>query len=215
MSDPFVILGGGGHARVVLDVLRSLGRPVLGVLMPGRPAGADWHGLPVLGDDAWLEQPQARACLFAIGVGLVPGRRSRRQAVFERLRGLGLRMPALVHPAAVVSQAAEVAGAVQVMAGAIVQPGVRLGAGVLLNTGARVDHDCAIGEGAHVAPGAILCGDVQVGARAFIGAGAVVLPGVTVGEGAEVAAGAVVRRDVPPRCRYISGQPLKAVEDEA
>lgn len=215
MSDPFVILGGGGHARVVLDVLRSLGRPVLGVLMPDRPAGADWHGLPVLGDDAWLEQPQARACQFASGVGMVPGRRSRRQAIFERLRALGLRMPALVHPAAVVSQAAEMAGAVQVMAGAVVQPGVRLGAAVLLNTGARVDHDCAIGEGAHVAPGAILCGDVQIGARAFIGAGAVVLPGVTVGEGAEVAAGAVVRRDVPPRCRYIPGQPLKAVEDEA
>lgn len=215
MSEPFVILGGGGHARVVLDTLRSLGQPVHGVLLPERPAATDWHGVTVLGDDAWLDQPQTRGYRFAIGVGMVPGRRSRRQAVFERLRALGLRMPALVHPAAVVSAAAELTAAVQIMAGAIVQPGVRLGAGVLLNTGARVDHDCTIGEGAHVAPGAILCGDVQIGAQAFIGAGAVVLPGVAVGGGAEVAAGAVVRNNVPPRCRYIPGQPLKAVEDEA
>ena len=215
MSDPFVILGAGGHARVVLDVLHRLGRPVLGVLVPDQPVGTDWHGVPVLGADAWLEQPQAQACQFAVGVGMVPGRRSRRQALIERLKALQLRTPALVHPAAVVSAAAEVAAAVQVMAGAVVQPGVRLGVGALLNTGARVDHDCVVGEGAHLAPGAVLCGDVQIGAWAFVGAGAVVLPGVTVGEGAVVAAGAVVRLDVPPRCRYIPGRPLQAVEDEA
>ncbi|MDM7456732.1 MAG: NeuD/PglB/VioB family sugar acetyltransferase [Tepidimonas sp.] len=215
MSEPFVILGGGGHARVVLDTLRSLGQPVHGVLLPERNTGADWHGVPVLGDDTWLEHPRARAHRFAIGVGMVPGRRMRRRAIFERLRAVGLQMPALVHPSAIVSAAAEMAAALQVMAGVIVQPGACLGAGALLNTGARVDHDCAVGEGAHIAPGAILCGDVRIGAWAFVGAGAVVLPGVTVGDGAEVAAGTVVRHDVPPRCRYIPGQPFTAVEDEA
>ncbi|MGQ9724984.1 MAG: PglD-related sugar-binding protein, partial [Tepidimonas sp.] len=159
MNEPVVILGGGGHARVVLDVLHCLGRVVAGVIVPDREPGTDWHGVPVLGDDRWLTSTAAAGCAYAIGIGAVPGRMAPRHAMYVRLTQLGLTVPALVHPAAVVSQAVALAPGVQVMAGAIVQPGVRLGANALLNTGARVDHDSVIGEGAHVAPGAILCGD--------------------------------------------------------
>jgi len=212
MNEPIVIVGAGGHARVVLDVLRCLGWRVAGVLAPDHDPGSDWNGLEVLGDDGWLDSTEVAEFGYALGIGAVPGRMALRQRMFALLRQRGLRLPALVHPGAIVSSAAQLAAATQIMAGAVVQPGVRLGANVLVNTGARVDHDCFVDTGAHVAPGAILCGDVRIGARAFVGAGAVVLPGVVVGEGAEVAAGAIVRHDIPPRHRYIPGQPLKPVE---
>ena len=211
MSDSIVIVGGGGHARVVRDVLRCLNWRVAGVLVPDREPGSDWDGVEVLGDDGWLESSAAAEFGYAVGIGAVPGGMTLRQTIFGRLLRLGLVVPALVHPAAVVSQAVELAQGVQIMAGVVVQPGVVVGANALLNTGARVDHDCAIGDGTHIAPGAVLCGAVRVGAGAFIGAGAVLLPGVTVGDGAEVAAGAVVRHDIPPWHRYIPGQPIKSL----
>jgi len=213
MNEPVVILGSGGHARVVLDVLQCMGRTVAGVLTPEQPVGAEWDGVLVLGDDAWLASAQAAGYAYAVGIGAVPGRMGLRQAMCARLRQLGLPVPALVHPSAVVSRGAAVADGVQVMAGAIVQPGVSLGMHALINTGARIDHDTVIGEGAHVAPSAVLCGDVRVGAGAFVGAGAVVLPRVVIGDGAEVAAGATVTCDVPPRHRCIPGHPFKRLGD--
>lgn len=213
MNEPVVILGGGGHARVVLDTLRCLGWPVLGVLVPDLAPGSDWHGVKVLGDDDWLASPVEAAC--AIGIGAVPGRMALRQTLFARAIQLGRSVPSLIHPAAFVSRAAQLQAGVQIMAGAVIQPGVCLAANALVNTGARIDHDCTVGTGAHLAPGAILCGNVRIGVSAFVGAGAVVLPGVTVGDGAEIAAGATVTQHVPPWHRYIPGHPLKPLGGHA
>lgn len=215
MSERIVIVGAGGHARVVLDVLRLLGWDVAGVLTPDPPTGCVWEGVSVLGDDAWLGEPGATGYAYAIGIGAVPGKMMARRAMHMRLTQLGVCMPALMHPAAVVARTAAVASAAQIMAGAVVQPGVRIGVNALVNTGARIDHDCTIGAHAHVATAAVLCGSVFVGEGAFIGAGAVVLPGVRVGEGAEVAAGATVTRDIPPWHRYIPGRPLRMLEVQA
>ncbi|MGB9669911.1 MAG: acetyltransferase [Halothiobacillaceae bacterium] len=209
MSKSVVILGHGGHARVVLDVLRCLAWPTAGILAPDRAPGEDWQGLPVLGDDTWLEGEEARKHAYALGMGMLPHRTGVRSALYRRLRGLGFDIPTLIHPSAIVARDVHLGGGVQVMAGAVIQPGATIGEDVLLNTAVRVDHDCQIGAHTHLAPGVILCGGVTVGEGVFVGAGAVLLPGVRIGEGAQVAAGATVRRDVPPRVRHIPAHPDK------
>ncbi|MDM7322982.1 MAG: acetyltransferase [Gammaproteobacteria bacterium] len=205
MNKSIVILGHGGHARVVLDVLRCLGWPVAGFLTPDLAAGTDWLGLPVLGDDTWLQSKKAGDHAYVLGLGLLPHRPTLRAALYHRVRDLGLDTPALIHPSAILARDVHTESGVQIMAGAVIQPGSMIGEDALLNTGCRVDHDCQIGAHAHLAPGAILCGGVRVGEGAFIGAGAVLLPGVQIGEGAQVAAGATVRRNIPPRVRHIPG----------
>ncbi|MEO1750161.1 acetyltransferase [Thiofaba sp. EF100] len=209
MNKPIVILGHGGHARVVLDVLRCLGWPVAGFLTPDLAAGTDVQGLPVLGDDGWLEGERAGDYTYVLGLGLLPHRPTLRADLYRRVRHLGLDTPTLIHPSAIVARDVLIERGAQVMAGAVIQPGCLIGEDALLNTGCRVDHDCQIGAHAHLAPGGVLCGGVRVGEGAFIGAGAVVLPGVRIGEGAQVAAGATVRRDLPPRVRHIPGHPDK------
>jgi UDP-perosamine 4-acetyltransferase len=213
MSKPVVMLGHGGHARVVLDVLQLTGRQVAGILTPDLEAGCIWQGVSVLGGDDWLDSAAASHHAYALGVGLVPGRVGWRPCLFRGLRERGLEMPALIHPGAIVAQDVLVREGVQIMAGAIVQPGARLGADVLVNTGARIDHDCAIGAHAHIGPGAILCGEVSVGEGVFVGAGATLIPGVRIGAGAQVAAGAVVVRDIPPGMRHIPGRPQRLIEE--
>lgn len=213
MSKPFVILGHGGHARVVFDVLQLLGQQVAGVLTPGLAPGSDWQGVPVLGDDTWLHQPQAADYVYAIGIGLLPHRPSLRIRVYTHLRSLGLDVPPLIHPSAILASDVNIHEGVQIMAGVIVQPGVVIGENALLNTGACIDHDCQLGNHCHIAPRAVLCGEVRVGEGAFIGAGATLIPGIHIGDYAQVAAGATVIRAIEGGIRFIPGHAKKQIED--
>lgn len=198
---PFVLLGAGGHARVLLALLRACGHAVLGVSDPRLAAEGtvQWEGLAVLGDDAALaERLPPGEVQLALGVGQVTAGNLR-----ERLHAAwsqrGYALPALVHPAAWLAPDVRLAQGVQVMAGAIIQPGCEIGENSVINTRAGIDHDCSIGRDVHVAPGATLCGAVHVGTGAFIGSGAVVIQGVQVGERSIVGAGAVLVRDLAPR----------------
>lgn len=192
---PVLLLGAGGHARVVLDVLGMCGQTLVGVSAPELIRGSCWQGIEALGDDEDVLRMEAEQVLLANGIGVVPGQSVRRM-VHGHFAEKGYRFISLIHPSAVVSASVELGEGVQVMAGAIIQPGSQIAIGVVVNTGVRIDHDCQIGEHAFIGPGVTVCGDVRIEAGAFIGAGAVLLPGVTVKKDAVVGAGAVVVRTV-------------------
>ncbi|MGE0254604.1 MAG: acetyltransferase [Alphaproteobacteria bacterium] len=198
---PVIVLGAGGHARVVADALLARRVPVLGYADPARDKGSPGPlDLPVLGgDEAVLSRP-AQEVRLAIGVGST-GDAGPRRRLYERFVAAGYGIVAVLHPEAVVARGVVVGRGAQVMAGAVVQPGTTIGANVIVNTAASVDHDCRLGAHAHIAPGAVLCGDVTVGDGAHVGAGAVVRPGVAIGAGALVGMGIIVLADVPPEAR--------------
>jgi len=192
-----VVLGAGGHARVLLGLLSMTGRPVLG-LLDDAPAkrGEALGGHVIAGplDEVLGYKTDEVELVNAIGSS---GRPDMRQAVYDRYVVQGYRFATLVHPSAVIAVDATLGAGVQVMALAVVQVGAVLGADVLLNTRASVDHDSRVGEHCHVAPGATVCGDVTLGPVSHIGAGATVVQGIRLGAGCLVAAGATVIRDVP------------------
>lgn len=200
-----ILIGGGGHAHVVADVLRALGRPIRGFVAPTCKtvlSDVNW-----LGSDPVLDEVAPGSVDLAIGIGSA-GDVSVRRGLFEAFRKQQHSLPALVHPSASLAVAVRVGDAAQVMLGAAVQAGVSIGVNAIVNTGAVVDHDCRIGDHAHVAPGAVLCGDVTVGEAAHIGAGARVIQGISIGAGALVAAGAVVIEDVVEGAR-VAGVPAR------
>jgi len=96
------------------------------------------------------------------------------------------------------------------MPGACINADAHIGVGVIVNTGAVVEHDCVLGEFAHLAPNATLGGWVQVGDQAMVGLGAAVLPGVRIGARAVVGAGSVVLVDVPAGATVV-GNPARVV----
>lgn len=200
---PVVIIGGGGHASVVLDVLRLRGRDVAGFVAPDGNLG----GLCRLGDDAWLDSQDARAFELAMGIGMVrPG--PFRPALFDRLKGRGFAFATLAHPSAVVAASATLGEGAQIMAGAVVQPGAAIGANAIVNSRAVIDHDCRIGDHVHVATGAALSGGVEVGEGALVGTGAAIIQGIRIGAQALVAAGATVVRDVADG-QHVAGVPAR------
>jgi UDP-perosamine 4-acetyltransferase len=208
-SRPIAILGRGGHAKVVLDLLRDVGAEVAG-WVGSSPANApgeeptEWRGLPHLGSDEDIAAMAPDRFGLAAGIGGA----LERERLFARFAALGFTFPALQHPHSWLSPSVQLEPGSQVMAGTVVQADCVIGPVTILNTGTRIDHDCRIGRACHLAPSSTLCGDVIVGDGALIGAGAVVLPGVHVGAGAVVGAGAAVNRPVMPGAR-VMGVPAR------
>jgi len=202
---PLILLGAGGHAKVVLSLARAAGWAMLGVCDPelARQGVREWRGLRVLGGDQALADVDPADVGLLNGIGQVMGGGAR-QRLFDELAPRNFRFPVLVHPAASVDPTATLGDGVQVMAGAIVQADTRIGQNTIVNTRASVDHDCVIGSHAHIAPGATLCGAVHVEGGAFVGAGATVVQGLRIGSLAFVAAGAVLIRDLGERQRWPS-----------
>ena len=194
MSERCVVIGGGGHAAVVIDALQQVGEiePVAVVDQDEDTWSMRLLGVPVVGGDPELPRLVGEGIEhFAVGVGAV-GDAGLRQRLFELGLSHGLSPVTVIHPAAVVAQSAELGAGAQVMACAVINPRAEVGRNALINTGAVVEHDCRIGDHAHVASGAVVAGDATVGEAAFVGAGATVIQGVWVGDGAVVGAGAVV-----------------------
>lgn len=207
MNDrPLILIGGGGHARVLIDALRLVGATILGLCDPALSAGGKGPlGVPVLGGDEALtgHSPEAVFLVNAIGsVQLTAKRRDR----FQQLSARGYRFAVVRHPSVIVGADVELGEGTQLMAGTVVQSGTRLGINVLLNTRVSVDHDCRLGDHVHIAPGATLSGNVVVGESTHVGAGAVIIQGVRVGKGCLIGAGAVALKDVPDGATLITPQ---------
>ncbi|MBI5190030.1 MAG: NeuD/PglB/VioB family sugar acetyltransferase [Nitrospirae bacterium] len=198
-----VIIGGGGHASVLLSLIRSHGAyEIAGIIDDGLDKGAERHGLAVLGGEEMLPGLLAEGVTHAcIGIGSI----SVRASLFGRLKVMGYKIPALVHTSAVVAVGASLNEGVQVMAGCILQPGVAVGVNTIINTGAVIDHDCVIGAHAHIGPGAVLAGRSSVGDGSIVGAGAALASGTRVGAGAFVGVGTSVIGDVPDGARHERG----------
>lgn len=209
---PLIVLGAGGHAKVVVDLLLKLGRVIVAAVESGKPSsGRSLLGVPVKDESMVLEYSPNDIDL-ALGVGMpshdpIAGLASR-HSLAQRFKSHGYRFPALVHPSASIGTDAQFGDGVQVMAGAVVQASCAIGDFAIVNTRAGVDHDCVLGEACHIAPGATLGGAVNVGAETLVGIGATVRQGISIGRQVLVAGGAMVIEDVPDQERR-SGVPAR------
>jgi UDP-perosamine 4-acetyltransferase len=207
---PIIILGAGGHARVLADTLMLLKTPVLGCVAPERP----WKpisGVDYLGDDSVIGGYQTGDVALVNGVGSV-GNPAARRSLFMRLLDAGYAFSSVIHPSTILGSDVELSEGVQLMAGVIIQAGCAIGKNVIVNTGARIDHDCEIGDDAHIAPGAVLSGNVKVGDRSHIGTGASVRQGVRVGADVVIGVGASVVSDIPAGALAV-GVPARCIRN--
>ena len=209
-----VIIGGGGHGRVVLDILRRAGEHEVVGFVDSNPQlhGRLIDGIEVLGPLQILPQ------LRADGVGgtiIAIGDNGTRRQFFDHVDRAGLEQINAVHPSANVAGNATVGRGVVVAAGALVCAHCHVGDAAILNTGCIVDHETMISTACHVCPGARLAGRVTAESGAFIGIGATIVQRVRIGHDAIVGAGAVVLRDVPPMTTVVGlpAREIKHVED--
>jgi UDP-perosamine 4-acetyltransferase len=190
---PMIILGAGGHAKVAIFAIRSMGKyNIVGCV--ANDSSRYLEGVPVLGDDTILPRLRMEGIKNAF---VAIGSNALRLELGKKLLSLGFLTPSVVSTEASVAPSASVGEGTVVMTRAVVHPAATVGRYCIINTAAIVEHDCGVGDGVHIAPNSVLCGGVTVGERTFICAGSTVIPGIEIGADAIVGAGSVVIRNVP------------------
>ena len=205
-----LILGAGGHAQVVADILlrmRDAGAAIapIGYLDDNAQlVGRSFLDLPVLGRLDQVSTIDHDAVVVAIG------HTKTRERIFTALLARNERFVVARHPSAIVSPDVQIGAGAMICAGAIVNTGSVIGANVILNTGCTVDHHNTIGDHAHIAPGVHLGGDVSVGIGTLVGIGATVVPQRSIGDWSMVGAGSVVTKAIPSHA-IATGMPARVV----
>jgi UDP-perosamine 4-acetyltransferase len=205
MQRPVILLGGGGHAKVLADALCLNGVTITGYTDVSTGTADLREHVTHLGNDDVVCTYNSGDILLINGLGSV-GDTSRRRRIFNEFTARGYVFSDVIHPSAIASSWAIWESGLQLLAGAIVGPGAHLAANVLINTRAVVEHDCRIGSHSHIASGAVLCGHCDVGSGVHVGAGATINQCVRIGDGSVIASGAVVIHDVPPHT-LVAGVP--------
>lgn len=210
MNYPVIILGAGGHAKVLIDALRLRSVELLGVTDADLgKRGQSLLGVSIIGGDEEIAKFPAETIRLVNGLGSVCVGLHRR-GLFERFKSDGYQFVSVSHPSVIIAPDVVLSEGAQIMAGAVVQVGCRIGKNVIINTRAAVDHDCYIEDHAHISPGATLSGGVRVGENTHVGTGATVIQNIRIGCNCLIAAGAVVVRDVPDGAKVV-GVPAKEI----
>ena len=211
MKKTIVVIGGGGHAKILISVLKKLkDYRVVGYTDIKDRGGI--LGVGHLGNDSSLRKISrgSRTMSATVGIGKTE-KPDCRKRIIENLKKLGFLLPLVISPDAIVNEDVKIGDATVVLDGVVVNSGSRIGDAVILNTNSTIEHDCIIGSFTHVAPGVTISGGVEIGENSFIGAGSTVIHNVKVASDCIIGAGSTVIRDIVDSGTYV-GNPAKRIK---
>ncbi len=207
--EKIILLGSGGHAGIVLDILNETGLyDIIGLTTKSLKKGDFFKGIPILGDDSILNEYQKKGInKIAIGVGGFTNNYLRKN-IFLGLKKLGFTVVSTIHPRSIISKTAEIGEGVCVFPGAIINCGVKIGNNVIIATGSSIDHGTIIHDHVLISAGVTIGAYSEIKESALIALGAKVISDIIIGEEALVAAGAVVVKNIE-RNKKVFGIPAK------
>jgi UDP-perosamine 4-acetyltransferase len=191
---PVIIIGTGGHARILVDGLLLLKRNIIGFTDPKQNFD-NWLGIPVLGDDKIILTYDPSEIELINGVGALPFNNNRKD-IYSKFKSLGYTFSSFIHPSAQMATDIKIGEGCQILANSFIQIGAQLKENVIVNTGAQIDHDCLISSHCHIAPRSILCGGVKLAQGVHIGSSATIIQEIDVGADSIIGAGATVTQNI-------------------
>lgn len=195
---PIVMIGGGGHASVLTDILLQQERKIIAVISPEDVGQKSiFSGMDHFKKDEDVLRYSTQEVRLVNGIGMMP-RSLLRRKINEYFLDLGYEFATVISDRAYISPYAKIGEGVQIFPSAIVNTGAEVGQHTIVNTGALIEHDCRIGEYNHIAPRASLCGQVMTEQDVYIGAGAVVIQSISIGRGTIVGAGVNLTESIEP-----------------
>lgn len=211
MKIPVIVIGGGGHAKVLVDTLLAQSFKVLGIT----DSNAEKHGrkilgVPIIGDDEVIKQYAPNSILLVNGLGSIKATNNRTR-LYNYYKASGYCFAKVVHQSAIIASDVNLSEGVQIMAGTVIQTGSCIGCNTIINTGVTIDHDCLVGSNVHLAPGGTVSGEVQIGDGSHIGTGAAIIQGIKIGNNCTIGAGSVVINNVP-QSAIAAGVPARVIK---
>lgn len=207
MKEKLLIIGSGGHAKVIIDMLLENNQyEIVGCI--DNYENRSVFGINVVGKDEDLEKflkQGVNNVFIAIGNNCV------RKKIYDYVTNLGYNVINVVSKDARISKFVSFGKGIAIMPGAVINADTFIGNGVIVNTGATIDHDCKIGDFVHVAPGSNLAGKVVISEGSFLGVGTKIIDGINVGKWTIIGAGSVIINDIEDNVTVV-GVPGKIIK---
>lgn len=194
--EDIILLGAGGHAKSVIDVIESESRfQIVGILDVREKVGQSCSGYEIIGTDQDLDKLIKSVKYFHVSIGHMPYQNIRAN-LFQLVKEAGGLLPSVISPNAIVSNKSNIGEGSIIMHGAMVNANAHIGSNCIINSKALIEHDAVVGNHVHIATGAIVNGDVKIKNSVFMGSGSIVNQSIEIGAGVVIASGAVVISDV-------------------
>lgn len=204
---PVIIIGNGGHAKVLVETLLLHNRKIIGFTAPEIEHNP--YSLSYIGDDNAILEFHPSEVELVNAIGSVSDT-SLREKLFNEFKSQGYFFSLVIHPSAIISPTVKLGEGVQIMAGVVIQPFAKIADNTIVNTSTTIDHDCKIGEHCHLAPGVTMSGGVIVDDGTHIGTGTNIIQNIYIGKKVLVGSGSLVIKDVPNN-KVVFGTPAKEV----
>lgn len=206
MSKNVVIMGAGGHAKMIADIIIKSGDMLYGFLDDNIPIGTkilqDYAVVGKIEDCNKLQNE--KELHFIIGIG----DNHTRETIYEKYK---VKYYTAIHPTAVIARDVTIGEGTVIKSNATIDVLATIGKNCIVGTGSITAHDSKIGDYVHLSPNATICGTVNVGKYTHIGANATVINNINVASDCIVGAGAVVVKDIEQSGTYV-GVPAKKIK---
>ena len=208
-----ILIGGGGHCKVVISIIKKLDNFEIAGIVDNYKAGSLISGIKIIGTDDDLKDIYKSGIHCAlITVGSTKDN-AKRYALFNMAKEIGYKFPVIISPKAIVDKNVKIYEGTVIMPGSIINIDSSIGKNCIINTGAIIEHDCKIGNHCHIAPGVHISGAVNIGELSFIGVGATIIQGIKIGKNVTVGAGSMVIKDIPDNVIAV-GNPAKIIKSK-
>lgn len=209
--DKVILLGAGGHCKVVVDILQDR-YDIVGVTdIDITKHGKKFYGVKVLGNDDVLVEIYNKGIKNALlTLGSVRDNTAR-EKLFNYAKNIGFNMVNAISNQCILSKSVMLGEGNVILPGVIINACTRIGSNCIINTGSIIEHDCIIEDHVHISPGVKIAGGVKIGKGSFIGIGCTIIQGVKIGNNVTIGAGAVVIEDIPDNAIAV-GVPAKIIK---
>ncbi|MDP2559849.1 acetyltransferase [Psychrobium sp. 1_MG-2023] len=196
MSKPLVIIGAGGHAKVLMDILSRQGRKVIAYAAPEQATyNTMFTQLSWLRRDKEILKYSTDEIQLVNAIGSMPYQLLRSK-LFDMFKQHGYEFASIVCESALISPSVKLGEGVQILSRAVINADTTIAANCIINTGTIIEHDCQIGRHNHCAPSATLCGGVTTADFVHVGTGANIIEQLSIGEGSIIGAGTTITQHV-------------------
>ena len=196
MSKPIVMIGGGGHASVLTEILLMQNFNLIAYVSPSISSDEDLYKKKHHLNDAEIFQYPPDTIELINGIGSIPGNKDLRYKIFNFYKSHGYTFASVISPKAIISPTSLLKEGVQVMHGAIIQRHATIGNNSIINTASLIEHDCNIGSHIHIAPGVTICGGASIDDSSYIGCGSTIIQSINIGENVIIGAGSTIRKNI-------------------
>jgi len=212
-KNKIVLIGGGGHCKVVISILKKLNNFEISGIVDNYKAGSLISRIKIIGTDDDLRDIYKSGIHYAlITVGSIK-ENIKRYRLFNMVREIGYKFPVIISPEAIVDKSIRIDEGTVIMPGSIINIDSSIGKNCIINTGAIIEHDCKIEDHCHIAPGVHISGAANIGELSFLGIGATMIQGIKIGKNVTIGAGSVVIKDIPDNVIAV-GNPPKIIKSK-